>query len=538
MEQIDFLGKGNENITNGTRPTSGSSTKSQIVNYTGVVNILQQIVFQRQIEFQNWLTNVLEIKNPTLKLMISLAIFHPSKVFQDSKYYTFKIWRIVKGFIMYLIYSFYKKSVPKKITLTLPSINEGSINHLYVAFDWYLKTNCKIKIDQDNLIVTIKKPIEGTKSDKEYPLQVGQPEEKVTEIEFKGKTISFSKKSDVETIYTPTGEVKKRNYYITLWSYECSKKSLEELCQYVANQYAKSKIEEVWVQKMFTHHNGSWSHQSMGRNRRRVSTVVLKDKVNENLLKDIHHFNETEEWHLDRGIPYKKSYLFYGPPGTGKSSMIKAISYEIKRHIHYFNLATIRDDDELSSLMNQLDFKNTIIVIEDIDAMSDISWDRKYKDELKLKELEQKDQQNNDKNKQQPDSPKDVNKKQKIGISLSGLLNQIDGIHNNHGMILVMTTNHPDKLDQALIRDGRVDDRILFGYCTHDQIYEMFKNFYNGDLTLTKSNITKINIDKYKIAPCNVENAMKKNYKDCNLAFQALLEIKEKGNIDFSDMQE
>lgn len=65
----------------------------------------------------------------------------------------------------------------------------------------------------------------------------------------------------------------------------------------------------------------------------------------------------------------------------------------------------------------------------------------------------------------------------------------------------------------------------------------MFKNFYNGDLTLTIDDIKKLNLEEHKIAPCNVENAMKKNYKDCKSAFQTLLDIKERGNIDFSDMQ-
>jgi chaperone BCS1 len=48
--------------------------------------------------------------------------------------------------------------------------------------------------------------------------------------------------------------------------------------------------------------------------------------VNLKLLEDIEHFNNSEEWYLERGIPYKKSFLFYGPPGTGKTSIIKALS--------------------------------------------------------------------------------------------------------------------------------------------------------------------------------------------------------------------
>lgn len=525
MQTVDFLGRSRDSIVTSGTPTQITNMIAEPVPiYSSVINVLQQIVLQRQVEFQNWLNDYLGIHNPTIKLIISMAIFHPTQMYSDSKTAFIRIYSIVKNFILFLIYSFYRKPVPKKISLTIPSINEGSINHMYVALDWYLTTNCKVKVDQDNIIVSIKRPIEGTKEEKTYQLLIGQPEEKITEIDYKGCTISYQKDSKVEKIYTPTGEVQKRNYYINLWSYECTRKSLEELCQYVANQYAKSKIEEVWYQRMYTHNTNQWNSSVIDRNKRRVETVVLKNDINKKILDDLTHFEQTEDWHLDRGIPYKKSYLFYGPPGTGKSSMIKAISYEIKRHIHYLNLATIRNDTELAHLMSNINFKETIIIIEDIDAMSEISWDRK---------LKQENIQPDDKALEKEQSK---DERQKETITLSGLLNQIDGLHNNHGMILVMTTNHPEKLDQALIRDGRVDDRVYFGYCDHEQIYKMFVNFYNGSLKTTLEEIKTLDLNKYKIAPCNVENAMKKNYKDCTEAFKLLQEIKETSNIDFSDM--
>jgi SpoVK/Ycf46/Vps4 family AAA+-type ATPase len=115
----------------------------------------------------------------------------------------------------------------------------------------------------------------------------------------------------------------------------------------------------------------------------------------------------------------------------------------------------------------------------------------------------------------------DENNKSKV--TLSAILNAIDGIRNNHGMILVMTTNHPERLDDALIRDGRVDERLLFDYCTHNQIYTIFKNFYNGDLKLTLEDFEKLELDERKLAPCNVEVALKKFYKDQNQAYEFLV---------------
>ena len=61
--------------------------------------------------------------------------------------------------------------------------------------------------------------------------------------------------------------------------------------------------------------------------------------------------------------------------------MIKALSYEIERHIHFINLATVESDDQLNKLMSSVDFKNTIIVLEDIDAMSNVTHSRWKKPE-------------------------------------------------------------------------------------------------------------------------------------------------------------
>lgn len=47
--------------------------------------------------------------------------------------------------------------------------------------------------------------------------------------------------------------------------------------------------------------------------------------------------------------------------------------------------------------------------------------------------------------------------------TLSGLLNIVDGVAAHEGRILIMTTNAPEKLDNALLRPGRVDFQVEFG---------------------------------------------------------------------------
>lgn len=63
-------------------------------------------------------------------------------------------------------------------------------------------------------------------------------------------------------------------------------------------------------------------------------------------------------------------------------------------------------------------------------------------------------------------------------LTFSGLLNGLDGIANKNGQIFVMTTNHLEKLDFALIRKGRIDIQVEFGGATPQQVRDLFVSFY------------------------------------------------------------
>ena len=65
-------------------------------------------------------------------------------------------------------------------------------------------------------------------------------------------------------------------------------------------------------------------------------------------------------------------------------------------------------------------------------------------------------------------------------LSIS-LLEVFDGVMEMKGRIMVITTNHPEKLDPALIRPGRIDVNLQFGYCEPDDIVNIFTNFYGSD---------------------------------------------------------
>lgn len=180
---------------------------------------------------------------------------------------------------------------------------------------------------------------------------------------------------------------------------------------------------------------------------RPLDSVVLQPGTKDKLLADLEEFlgPDTRQWYQEHGIPHKRGYLFHGAPGTGKTSMIQAIAGNFAYNICYVHLTHPRlSDDSLREAVNQSP-KRSLLVFEDVDAVFGRSRDKLVKD-----------------------SP----------LTFSGLLNAIDGIGKADGQIFVLTTNHRERLNPALIRNGRADVHIQFDYATDDQIAGMFDRFY------------------------------------------------------------
>lgn len=63
-------------------------------------------------------------------------------------------------------------------------------------------------------------------------------------------------------------------------------------------------------------------------------------------------------------------------------------------------------------------------------------------------------------------------------VTYSGLLNALDGVASAEERIILMTTNHIDRLDDALIRPGRVDMTLHLGHATEWQMARLWDRFY------------------------------------------------------------
>lgn len=179
-----------------------------------------------------------------------------------------------------------------------------------------------------------------------------------------------------------------------------------------------------------------------------------------NIMDTVDYINEwlkRKNWLLSRGLPWKRGLLLHGPGGTGKSSFAKAVAELFGIPIYHFYLQTM-DDQEFKQFWKRA-VNNTpcIILLEDFDNVFD---------------------------KRMP-----VNKDN--NLSFDTVLNTISGIQDANGILLMITTNHIDKIDEAIgiessaangisTRPGRIDKIIYFGEMDDDSRLRLISSILNG----------------------------------------------------------
>ncbi|RNF25725.1 AAA+-type ATPase [Trypanosoma conorhini] len=179
------------------------------------------------------------------------------------------------------------------------------------------------------------------------------------------------------------------------------------------------------------------------------------------------------------GFPHKLILLLHGPPGTGKTSLVKAIAQYTGRHIFSVPLAQVRTNQELISCMHDQLFEvsnerqywrvslrpeKLIYLLEDADATSDVMLKNKAKEAAtkahgkKAPRLQIMD-----------------------ALNTKGLLEAFGGIVDTPKRIIVMTTNHIDRLDSAIIRPGFITMRLYMGNFTNEYAAQMVRHYYGPE---------------------------------------------------------
>lgn len=475
---------------------------------------------QNMLQFE--LFSKVKTNNPIIDSIVMYAIFMcVAGILSNFKpffgYIFNKIFSCFDNMRIIIMYFYRKIKKEKKVFEKHVNVDfldqQKQYNYLFKAVHWFLCRNDGNDFTKETpLLFTYGSDITTDNSEivsKKYTINKSILNNRWKEISFNGYIIKYLLCSSIETIYNGLNDhdVKRENFQIklsVLLEENVKTDILDIFCKFCVDEYVKNLSSPIWEQKIFVNKDDKWI-SSPSKNFRRMDTVILKDGIKDKIQDDINLFIKSEDWYKSRGISYSRGYLLYGSPGTGKTSLIKALSNYCKRHIHTLMLSSIISDAQLLDLLKDIKYNETILVIEDIDCAASVVNDRSKI----VPTVKKSDEENNKDNKmvivinnkgQEHDI--ETTKQNSGKLTLSGILNAIDGVFNNDGRILVMTTNHMDNLDDALIRPGRIDMRIIFDNCDKEQIAKLYETYF--DEKCPECNIK--NFEDYKYSPAFITN--------------------------------
>ncbi|ODN98483.1 hypothetical protein L198_03728 [Cryptococcus wingfieldii CBS 7118] len=213
--------------------------------------------------------------------------------------------------------------------------------------------------------------------------------------------------------------------------------------------------------------NPTWM-KPITRRAREWGSVILPPGMKEEILEDVKRFlsDKDRNWHASRGIPHRKGIVLYGEPGTGKTSLVTALASKLNIDMYIVNPAQRgMDDAKLSTLLRNCP-SETIVLIEDM-YIDGLQADDGGEAEVQL-----------DGAASHRDAFVGGGGQPPSTVTMSGLLNALDGVSSQEGCVVIATTNHLERLDPALIREGRFDDHIHFTFLIPRQAHDLYVHLF------------------------------------------------------------
>jgi chaperone BCS1 len=419
------------------------------------------------------------------------------------------IWAMVQKFCPYQVHEFIKKISNKLASLFDPYVEVRFFEYI----GDFRKTNEAFSVIEHYLTsksTNQSKKLQGEFVKNSLVLKIDESEE--FHDEFEGIKVVWSlKKIDPDAKSVSFRPPKTKRYYILMVHRRHRDFLTKSYLDHVLEQGKNIGLSKR-QRKLYTNCKpNKWSHVIF-EHPASFETIAMDPKNKKEIVDDLIRFSKSKDYYARIGKPWKRGYLLYGPPGTGKSSLVAAIANFLKYDIYDIELTNVKTNAELRKLLIGITSKS-VVVIEDIDCSLDLTGQRK-KDSDNGKEKEEKKEEENQVvaslDELKSEAAAENNKSSQV--TLSGLLNFIDGIWSasTGERLIIFTTNYVEKLDHALIRRGRMDMHIELSYCGFDGFKMLAMNYLSLESHFLFETIRSL-LEETNMTPADVaENLMPK----------------------------
>jgi len=188
-----------------------------------------------------------------------------------------------------------------------------------------------------------------------------------------------------------------------------------------------------------------------------LESLILTGGLKNEIANDFAQFFQGNETYVRYGIPWKRGILFLGPPGNGKTHAVKGLINLLQKpclYVRSFKTEYQTDQHNIAAAFKRArESAPCLFVLEDLDSLID-----------------------------------DENR--------SYFLNELDGFYANEGILTIATSNHPERLDPAILdRPSRFDRKYAFdlpGLEERGQYLHMFSSRLDPELRLSAEGVEAI----------------------------------------------
>jgi AAA+ superfamily predicted ATPase len=249
------------------------------------------------------------------------------------------------------------------------------------------------------------------------------------------------------TLYTSEAT---RKHFLIAKNPEIAEKFFSAVCSWMAEVRA-----EILVFK-----DGEWQKSQQlfdAIKAASLDNLVLPGRMRETIANDFLKFFESKETYDRYRIAWKRGVLFLGPPGNGKTHMLKAVANMLGKpclYVRSFKGTGLSTQEGIGRVFQRArDTAPCVLVLEDLDSLIDEH-------------------------------------------NRSVFLNEMDGFYTNEGLLTLATTNHPERLDPAILeRPSRFDRKYTFSIPQMEErrrFIEMVNGTVEPDLQLNPDTVLRL----------------------------------------------